>query len=89
MKEQETNRYTIMPGQMVSEDHYTSWDKGSLYQKKGNSAQSDMFSGGCVFVEHVISFMISKNQVAINNTETVKDKITFEREAKIQGVAIK
>ena len=48
-----------------------------------------MFSGGCVFVEHVISFMISKNQVAINNTETVKDKITFEREAKIQGVAIK
>ena len=29
-----------------------------------------------------------KDQVAINTTETVKDKLKFERESQIQGVVI-
>ena len=33
--------------------------------------------------------MSIKNQVAINSTETVKAKLTFEREAQSQGVVIK
>ena len=33
--------------------------------------------------------MIINHQVAINATETVKEKLTFEREAQIQGVVIK
>ena len=33
--------------------------------------------------------MSINHQVAINATETVKEKITFEREAQSQGVAIK
>ena len=48
-----------------------------------------MFSGGCVFIEHVSGYVSIKQQVAINSTETVKAKLTFEREAQSQGVVIK
>ena len=48
-----------------------------------------MFSGGCVFIDHASGYVRIKHQVAINATETVKAKLTFEREDKIQVVVIK
>ena len=48
-----------------------------------------MFSGGCVFIDHAIVYVSINHQVAINTTETVKAKLTFDREAQSQGVAIK
>ena len=70
-------------------DHYISRAPGRLYHTKGKSDQSDMFSGGCVFIDHASGYVSIKHQVAINATETVKEKITFEREAQSQGVVIK
>ena len=89
MKEQELNKDHLLPGQMVSADHYISRAPGRLYHTKGKSDQSGMFSGGCVFIDHAIGYVSIKHQVAINDTETVKTKITFEREAQSQGVVIK
>ena len=48
-----------------------------------------MFSGVCVFIDHASGYVIIKHQVAINSTETVKEKLTFEREAQSQGVVTK
>ena len=48
-----------------------------------------MFSGGCVFIDHVSGYVRIKHLVAINATDTVEEKITFEREAQSQGVVIK
>ena len=48
-----------------------------------------MFSGGCVFIDHASGYVSIKHQVAINATETVKARLTFEREAQSQGVVIK
>ena len=70
-------------------DHYISRDPGRLYHTKGKSDQSDMFSGGCVFIDHASGYVTIKHQVAINATETVNEKLNFEREAQSQGVAIK
>ena len=74
---------------MVSADHYISQATGRLYHTKGKSDQSDMFSVGCVFIYHAIGYVSIKHQVAINATETVKAKLTFEREAQSQVVVIK
>ena len=41
------------------------------------------------FIYHASGYMIIKQQVAINATETVKEKITFYREAQSQGVTTK
>ena len=89
MKEQELNKDHLLPGQMVSADHYMSRAPGRLCHTKGKSDQYDMFSGGCVFIDHASGYVSIKHQVAINATETVKAKLTFERESQSQGVVIK
>ena len=47
-----------------------------------------MLSGGCVFIDHASGYLSINYQVDINTNETVKAKLTFEREDKIQGVMI-
>ena len=89
MKEQELKKYHILPVQMVSIDHYISRAPGRLYHTKGKSDQSDMFSGGCVFIDHASGYVIIKHQVDINATENFKEKLTFDREDQSQGVVIK
>ena len=89
MKEQELKKDHLLPGQMVSVDHYISRAPGWIYHTKGKLDQSDMFSGGCVFIDHASGYLSIKHQGAINATETVKAKLTFEREAQSQGVVIK
>ena len=89
MKEQDLKKDHIIPGQMVSVDHYILRAPGRLYHTKGKSDQSDMFSGGCVFIDHASGYVSIKHQVDINSTENFKAKITFEREVQSQGVMIK
>ena len=89
MKEQEINKDNLLPGKMVSTDHYILRDPGRLYLTKGKSDTSDMFSGGCVSIDHASGYVSIKHQVAINTAETVKEKLAFEREAQSQGVVIK
>ena len=48
-----------------------------------------MFSGRCIFIEHSGGYMIINHQVAINATENVEAKLTFDREAQSKGVVIK
>ena len=87
MKEQETEKDHLLP--VVSTHHYISRAPSRLYHTKGKSYQSDMFSEGCVFIDHASGYVSIKHQVDINATETVKEKLTFEREAQSQGVTIK
>ena len=89
MKEQDLNKDHLLSEQIVSADHYISWALGRLYHPKGKTDPTDMFSGGYVFIDYVSGSVRIKHQVAIRATENVKAKLTFEREAKIQGVAIK
>ena len=74
---------------MVSADHNISRAPGRLYHTKGKSYPYDIFSGGCVFIDHASGYVSIKHQVAINDTETFKAKLTFDREDQIQGVVIK
>ena len=83
MKEQDLKKDHLMPGQVVSAYNYISQDSGSLYHTKGKPDPSDMLSGGCIFIDYASGYVRIKHQVAINATETVKAKLTFEREAQI------
>ena len=73
---------------MVYADHYISRDPGRLYHTKGESDQSEIFSGVCVFIDHASGYVCVKHQVDINSTETIESKLTFERGDKSQGVMI-
>ena len=73
MKEQDLKKDHLLPGQMVSADHYISRDPGRIYHTKGKSDQSYMFSGGCVFIDHASVYVRIKHQLYINSTETAKE----------------
>ena len=88
MKDQDLNKDHLLPGQMVSEDHCISRDPGRLYRTKGKPDPSDMYSGGCVLIDHASVYMRIKHQVDINVTRTVKAKLTFDRKDKILGIMI-
>ena len=79
MKEKELQKDHLLPGQMVSADHYISRAPGRIYHKKGKSDPSDMLSGGCVFIDHTSGYVNIKHQVAKSATETAKAKLTFYR----------
>ena len=81
MKEQELKKYHLLPVKMVFVDHYISQAPGRLYHTKGKSDLSDMFSGGCVFIDHASGYVSIKHKVATNATDNVKEKHTFQREA--------
>ena len=68
MKEQELKKDNILPRQMVSADHYISRAPGRIYLTKGKSDQSDMFSGGCVFIDHASGYVRIKHQVSMTGT---------------------
>ena len=89
MKEQDIKKDHLLPGHMMSADHYISRAPGRFNHTKWKSDPSDIFSGGCVFIDHSSGYVRIKHQVAINATETVKENITFERETQSQGVVIK
>ena len=89
MKDKQIKKDHLLPGHMVFADHYILRAPGRLYHTKGKSDPSDMFSGGCVFIDHASGYMSIKKQMDKKSTETVKVKLTFEREAQSQGVAIK
>ena len=73
----------------MSADHYISRAPGRIYHAKGKSNKSEIFSGVCVFINHASGYVSIKHQVAINATETAKEKITFEGGAQSRGVLIK
>ena len=81
MKEQYLKKYHLLSGQMMSTDHYILWVTGRLYHKKGKADPSKMFSGGCFFIDYASGYVCIKHQEAIKATETVKVKLTSEREA--------
>ena len=88
MKEQELKKYHLIPGQMVSADHYILWNPGRIYHTKRKSDPSNIFSGVCVFINYASGYLSINHQVDINATENVKAEITFEREAQSQEVVI-
>ena len=73
----------------MSADHYIPRAPGRLYHTKRKSDKSDMFSGGCVFIDHTSCYVMIKHQLAINATDTFKAKLTFEMGDQIQVVVIK
>ena len=89
MKEQELKKVHLLPGHMLSTDNYISQAAGNIYHTRTKSDPYEMFLVGCIFIDHASGYVSTNHQVAINATETVKAKLTFERGGQIHGVVIK
>ncbi|KAI2494788.1 hypothetical protein MHU86_11398 [Fragilaria crotonensis] len=60
----------LLPGQQVSIDHFICGTKGRLFSSAGRSLNSDMFAGGCLFIDHASNFVHVEFQKHLNTHET-------------------
>ena len=57
MKNKYIKKDYILPGKMVSADHYILRSLVRLYHTKGKSYPYEMFSGGYVFIYHASGYI--------------------------------
>ena len=76
----------LQPGQCVSTDHFICSTKGHLFTSKGNSKDDEMYSGGCIFVDHASGFLTICFQTHLNLHETLTTKQAFENQCHDFGV---
>ena len=68
----------LLPGQAVSVDHFICSTKGRLYTSAGKSADSKMYSGGALFVDHASKAVFVNMQIGMTMHETLGSKLEFE-----------
>jgi hypothetical protein len=68
----------LLPGQRVSVDHFICSTKGRLHSSAGKTKESEMYDGGCIFVDHGSGYVHVEFQTTIDTHETLKAKQKFE-----------
>ena len=76
----------LHPGQKVSADHFVCSTKGHLFDSRGKTKEDDMYSGGCIFVDHSSGYAHVEFQCHLNTHETLKAKTNFENCCRDVGV---
>ena len=79
-------RDVIRPGQQICIDHFICRNKGRLFTSRGKSVTTDMYGGGCIFVDNYSGFVHVELQKHMNTLETLQAKDRFEAMALDYGV---
>ena len=74
------------PGQCIAVDHYICSTKGRLFTSRGNPNDTDMYTGGALFVDMNSKQVENVFQQHLNTHETLKAKQDFELKSKDAGV---
>jgi len=73
-------------GQKVAVDHFVCSTKGRLFESKGKTKDSEMYCGGCLFVDLATSYIFIEFQSKLNTHQTAKVKEEFESMCGDHGV---
>jgi hypothetical protein len=76
----------LFAGQHVSLDHFICGTKGRLFTSMGKMSDSEMFDGGCVFIDSATGFIHLVLQVNRNTHETLNGIHEFEQVCRNHGV---
>ena len=77
----------VLPGQRISVDHFICSTRGRLLTSAGKTKLDDMYTGGCIFVDHASGYIFVERQASLNSHETLRAKESFERMCRNTGVA--
>ena len=78
----------LVPGSVVSVDHYASPVRGRLPNTYGREAYKRRYCGGTLFYDHASGKIFINHQVSLDGSDTIRSKRKFEREALQCGVSI-
>ena len=76
----------LFPGQKIAVDHFVCSTKGRLFTSKGKTSDSEMYSGGCIYVDHATGYLHVEFQKRLNTHETLEAKEKFELMCRDHGV---
>ena len=76
----------LMPGQRISVDHFVCSSKGRLQSSRGKTNDDELYTGGCIFVDHASSYVHVVMQRHLNTHETINAKTEFEQMCLDNGV---
>lgn len=76
----------LLPGQEVSVDHYICSTKGRLLDSRGKTKDEQMYSGGCIFVDHASNYVHVEHQPSMSTHSTLRAKEAYEAMCRDQGV---
>ena len=76
----------LQPGQEVSVDHFLCSTKGRLLTSKGKTPEKDMYTGGCLFIDHASNYVHVEYQQHLTTHETLQSKDKFEHMCRDVGV---
>jgi hypothetical protein len=77
----------LRPGCQVSVDHFESRILGRTFDSFGKTS-SEMFKGGCIFVDHASSHVFIETQVGFSAIETLRAKQNFEQHFLNYGIIV-
>ena len=80
------SKEVVRPGQQICIDHFVCKNKGRLFTSRGKTVSTDMYSGGCIFVDNYSGFVHVELQKHLNTLETLQAKERFESMALDFGV---
>jgi Reverse transcriptase (RNA-dependent DNA polymerase) len=76
----------VLPGAKISVDHFVCGTKGRLFSGRGKTSAEQMFTGGCVFVDHCSGYIHVEFQSHLNSHETLRAKQRYEQVCNVNGV---
>jgi hypothetical protein len=76
----------LFPGQRISVDHFVCSTKGRLFNSRGKTSDGDLYTGGCLFIDHATGFVHTELQRHLNTDETLGAKEAFELMCRDVGV---
>jgi hypothetical protein len=68
----------LLVGQQILTDHFVSSVKGRLFTSLGKTPDEEMYSGGCIFVDHATNHIHVEFQKRVNTHETITAKQSYE-----------
>ena len=75
-----------LPGQRVFVDHFVTSTRGIRLTSRGGRNPSNMFSGGCIFVDGASGLIHVEHQIHLNTHETLEAKRKFDTMCRDMGV---
>ena len=76
----------LFPGQEISVDHFICSTKGRLFSGRGKAPDHQLYSGGCIFVDHATGYVHVEFQQSLSSHATLESKSKFEEACRDFGV---
>jgi hypothetical protein len=77
----------LRPGSRVSVDHFESRFRIRMFDSFGKTT-SDQYVGGCIFVDHALSYVHIEHQLGFSAVETIRAKQAYKKLCLDHGVLI-